>query len=81
MYYEKKPCFWSFAKVSRNWRKWVVAAGQGVAGGQMVADGQVVAWSLVDTLKRFKISYVKKGTGQQYFACTWVQDSRIILSA
>ena len=28
-----------------------------VAGGQMVAGGQVVdAWSLVDTLKRFKMS-------------------------
>ena len=62
----------------------MVAAGQVVAGGQVVTRGQVVARGRVvagDTLKRFKISYVKKGTGQQYFACTWVQDSRIILSA
>ena len=56
MYYEKKTLFLEFRKL-RNWRRWMVAAGQVVAGGQMVAGGQVVdAWSLVDTLKRFKMS-------------------------
>ena len=54
----------------------MVAAGQMVAGGQMVARG-VVAGGHSEKIKNF----IKKGTGQQYFACTWVQDSRIILSA
>ena len=41
----------------RNWRRWVVAAGQLVAGGQKVAGGQMVAdGQVVDTLKRIKIS-------------------------
>ena len=52
MYYEKKTLFLEFRKL-RNWRRWLVAAGQLVAGGQMVA---VDRWSLVDTLKRLKIS-------------------------
>ena len=64
MYYEKKPCFWSFANCETG------------AGGQMVARG-VVAGGHSEKIKNF----IKKGTGQQYFACTWVQDSRIILSA
>ena len=41
----------------RNWRRWLVAAGQLVAGGQKVAGGQMVAdGQVVDTLKRIKIS-------------------------
>ena len=76
MYYEKKTLFLEFRKL-RNWRRWLVAAGQMVAGGQMVARGQVVAGGHSEKIKNF----IKKGTGQQYFACTWVQDSRIILSA
>ena len=55
----------------------MVAAGQVVAGGQMVAGGRVVAGGHSEKIQNF----IKKGTGQQYFACTWVQDSRIILSA
>ena len=69
MYYEKKTLFLEFRKL-RNWRRWLVA------GGQMVARG-VVAGGHSEKIKNF----IKKGTGQQYFACTWVQDSRIILSA
>ena len=52
MYYEKKTLFLEFRKF-RNSRRWLVAAGQMVTGGQMVAGGR---WSLVDTLKRLKIS-------------------------
>ena len=69
MYYEKKTLFLEFRKL-RNWRRWLVAS------GQMVARG-VVAGGHSEKIKNF----IKKGTGQQYFACTWVQDSRIILSA
>lgn len=76
MYYEKKTLFLEFRKL-RNWRRWMVAAGQVVAGGQMVAGGRVVAGGHSEKIQNF----IKKGTGQQYFACTWVQDSRIILSA
>ena len=61
----------------------MVAAGQVVAGGQVVTRGQVVARGRVVARGHSeKIqNFIKKGTGQQYFACTWVQDSRIILSA
>ena len=52
MYYEKNLVFGvsQIAKLAQvDGRSWTVA------GGQMVAGGQVVdAWSLVDTLKRFK---------------------------
>ena len=79
MYYEKKkPCFWSFANCETG------------AGGLSQLDrwSQVDRWSLVDRgalvagghSEKIK-NFIKKGTGQQYFACTWVQDSRIILSA
>ena len=72
----KKTLFLEFRKL-RNWRRWMVAAGQVVAGGQMVARGRVVAGGHSEKIQNF----IKKGTGQQYFACTWVQDSRIVLSA
>ena len=68
MYYEKKTLFLEFRKL-RNWRRWLVAS------GQMVARG-VVAGGHSEKIKNF----IKKGTGQQYFTCTWVQDSRIVLS-
>ena len=57
MYYEKKTLFLEFRKL-RNWRRWLVAAGQVVAGGQMVARG-VVAGGHSEKIQNF----IKKGTG------------------
>ena len=51
MYYEKKTLFLEFRKL-RNWRRWLVAAGQLVAGGQMVARG-VVAGGHSEKIKNF----------------------------
>ena len=37
----------------RNWRRWMVAAGQVVAGGQMVAGGRVVAGGHSEKIQNF----------------------------
>ena len=58
MYYEKKTLFLEFRKL-RNWRRWLVAAGQVVAGGQVVTRGQVVARGHSEKIQNF----IKKGTG------------------
>ena len=64
MYYEKKTLFLEFRKL-RNWRRWMVAAGQVVAGGQVVTRGQVVARGRVVARGHSeKIqNFIKKSTG------------------
>ena len=50
MYYEKKPCFWSFANCETGAGGW----SQLDRRSQVDRWSLVDVWSLVDTLKRFK---------------------------
>ena len=86
MYYEKKTLFLEFRKL-RNWRRWVVAAGQVVAGGQMVAGGRVVAGGHSEKIQNFikkrhwtTIFCLYVGTRLQNYTVSMIQSAHFTIS-
>ena len=82
----KKTLFLEFRKL-RNWRRWMVAAGQVVAGGQMVAGGRVVAGGHSEKIQNFikkrhwtTIFCLYVGTRLQNYTVSMIQSAHFTIS-